>query len=230
MIGSRHRVIAELVTDELKRRGQLTIAVSGLALLAAAKVGKNLHRSARPWRMLKAFINHEFLVQTCGVEFARNLYGDIEDLLAWDYHFWLQRGSLEVEYGEIRLAEHFLGTAKSLAEDDYLVETEWAYLLFRKAIEELGIESPKMIEEATATLYDFMGRIGDPYPYHILGSQGLSWARRGITDPQDKERYLRKLTQVLEEGCRKYPKELELQNLSADLKREYLGIAVPRRF
>ncbi len=225
---ARHRMIADIVVDELKQRGHLQFAISGLALLAAAKVGINLHRAARPWRILKVFINHDFLVQMSGPPFAQNLYGDLQDLLQWDYHFWLQRGSLELEYGDVKLAEHYLATAKSLGEHDYLVQTEWAYLLFRKGIEELGIDSPKMVDEATSILNDLIAAVGDPYPYHILGSQGLAWSRRGITDPKERERYLRKLTAVLEEGSNKHPAELDLKNLLQDVKREYLGIAVVR--
>lgn len=225
---ARHRMIADIVVDELKQRGHLQFAISGLALLAAAKVGINLHRSARPWRILKVFINHDFLVQMVGSAFGQNLYGDLQDLLQWDYHFWLQRGSLELEYGDVKLAEHYLATAKSLGEHDYLVQTEWAYLIFRKGIDELGIESPKMVEEATSILTDLIATVGDPYPYHILGSQGLAWSRRGITDSKERERYLRKLTAVLQEGCNKHPTELDLKNLLEDVKREYLGIAVVR--
>ena len=226
---SRHRVIADLVVDELKKRGHLQAAISGLALLAAAKVGINLHRSARPWRMLKTFINHNFLLQMCGPAFAQNLYGDLEELLQWDYHFWLQRGSLEVQFGDVKLAEHYLSTAKSLGEHDYLVQTEWAYLLFRKAIDDLGIDSTKMVDEATTILNDLITRVGDPYPYHILGSQGLAWSRRGIADAKEKERYLRKLTAMLDEGCKKHPRELDLKTLLQDVRREYLGIAVASR-
>jgi len=225
---ARHRMIADIVVDELKQRGQLQFAISGLALLAAAKVGINLHRSARPWRILKVFINHDFLVKMSGTEFAKNLYGDLQDLLQWDYHFWLQRGSLELEYGDVKLAEQYLAAAKSLGEHDYLVQTEWAYLLFRKGINELGIDSPEMVEEATSILSNLIATVGDPYPYHILGSQGLAWSRRGITDSKERERYLRKLTAVLEEGNDKHPAELDLKNLLQDVKREYLGIAVAR--
>ena len=127
--------------------------------------------------MLKTFINHDFLIQMCGSSFAQNLYGDLEELLQWDYHFWLQRGSLEVELGDIKLAEHYLATAKGLGEHDYLVQTEWAYLLFRKAIDELGVDSPKMVDEATSILNDLIARVGDAYPYHILGSQGSGIGR-----------------------------------------------------
>jgi len=39
---------------------------------------------------------------------ARDIYEELESILSWDYHYWLQKGSLEVEAGDIRLAENFL--------------------------------------------------------------------------------------------------------------------------
>ena len=229
LITSRHRVIADIVVDELMRRGQLAHAVTGLALLAATKVGQNLHRSARPWRMLKAFINHSFLIQSCGIQFAQNLYADLEELLSWDYHFWLQRGSLEVQHGDLQHAEHFLTTAVSLEESDYLVQTEWAYLLFKKAIEEYSLDSPALVAEATAILNSIIARTNDPYCYHVLGSQGLAWARRWFSDPDEKEKYLRNLWNALEDGCKKNPRNVDLENLRNDIRYEYLNLAVKPR-
>lgn len=226
MVACRHRVIADLIVDELKTRGHLANAVTGLALLAATKVAQHLHRSARPWRMLKQFINNEFLRDTCGLQYAQNLYGELEELLSWDYHFWLQRGSLEVKYGDIRIAEHFLATARSLGEGDFLVDTEWAYLLFRKATDEFGIDAPSLVEEATLILKSIIVKSHDRYAYHILGSQGLSWARYRISDRTERERYLRNLMSVLEFGCQKNPRGVELQNLLNDVKFEYLKLAV----
>jgi hypothetical protein len=225
---ARHRVIADLVRDHLQLHGQLQNAVSGLALLAATKIDPGLNRSARPWRMLKTFIQHDFLLRACGIDFAKNLYGQLEDLLSWEYHFWLQRGSLELEFGDLRLAEQYLSAAKSLGDLDPIVETEWAYMLMKKAILFGGIDAPALIEQATVTLEELMSRVGDPYPYHVLGSQGLAWARRWITSSVDKERYLRKLIETLGAGWKKYPHAADLKQLLEDLKKEYLGIAVAR--
>jgi hypothetical protein len=219
-------VIADLIVDELKRRGHLAHAVTGLSLLAATKVAEHMHRSARPWRMLKQFVNHEFLRDSCGLQYAQNLYGDLEELLSWDYHFWLQRGSLEVKYGDIRIAEHFLATARSLGSGDYLVDTEWAYLLFRKAIDEFGIDAQYLVEEARQILNSILAKSHDRYAYHILGSQGLSWARNRIADRTEKERYLRGLMSMLEVGCKKNPRAAELQNLFDDVRYEYLKLAI----
>jgi hypothetical protein len=229
-IWARHRVIAEIIRDELAKRGQLTLPISGLALLAASKVSVSLSRSARPWRLLRIFINHDFLLRHGGTDFARNLYGTLEDPLAWDYHFWLQRGSLEVEFGDLKLAEHYLNTSRALAPDDPYIDNEYAYLLFRKAIENpTAGEAERLVKEATDSLEYLMSKIATPYPYHVLGSQGLAWARRGIQSPDERGKYLRTLQRRLEEGSAKYPKEIELKQLLDAVKKEYLSIAVPQR-
>ncbi len=231
-VWARHRVIAEILLDELQKTGQLNQVLSGLAFVAAAKVTPMLHRSARPWRMLRSILNHEFLERTVGTESARNLYGGLEQLLSFDFHYWLQRGSLEVEFGDLAVAENFLNQASSLAPDDAFVENERAYLLFRKAVENPGSpSSPAFVDEATKSLEDLMltsDRCG-AYPYHVLGSQGLAWARRGISSSLEKERFLRKVIKRVQEGRGKFPREVELEKLIEDLNREYLGIAVASR-
>jgi len=229
-IWARHRVIAEIVRDQLAKRGQLTLPISGLALLAASKVTATLSRSARPWRMLRVFINHEFLLRHGGDEFARNLYGTLQEPLTWDYHFWLQRGSLEVEHGDLAMAEHYLNTARALAPEDPYVDNEYAYLLFRKAIDNPAAgEAADLVQEATDSLEYLITKIATPYPYHVLGTQGLAWARRGIPSSQERGRFLQKLTARLEEGCAKYPKALELKQILEAVKREYFNLAIPQR-
>jgi hypothetical protein len=183
LVQARHRVIAEIILNDLQKTGQLAEVLIGLTQVAAVKVSASMPRSSRPWRLLRSLISHDFLKRTVNVPLARNIYGAIEHLLSWDSHYWLQRGSLEVELDEVPTAENFLNQAKSLAEDDPLVETEWAYLLFRKAILSPGSTvAPELAKQATASLEDLIERRGrtDRYPYHVLGSQGLSWSRRGI--------------------------------------------------
>jgi hypothetical protein len=84
-----------------------------------------------------------------------------------------------------------------------------------------------MVKEASELLETLMNRAGDPYPYHLLGSQGISWVRRGIKTSREKEIYLKHLINRIGEGCKRYPKEADLQQLLTDLNREYLGIALP---
>jgi Mrp family chromosome partitioning ATPase len=232
-VWTRHRLIAEILLGEFQKAGQLNGVLAGLALVGATKVAPGLPRSARPWRLLRSILNHEFLHRTIGLEPARNLYGELEQVLSFDFHYWLQRGSLEVEFGDLRLAENFLNQSASLAPDDPFVENERAYLLLRKAIDNPGSPgAPELVEEATKSLEDLMQlnseRCG-AYPYHVLGSQGLAWARRGLKSPMEKERYLARIIRRVEEGKKRFPREAELVTLAEDLKKEYLGIAVTPR-
>jgi len=228
-VWARHRVIAELLLADLQKTGQLADVLSGLALVAATKVTPTSQRSERAWRLLRSVLNHEFLMRTIGIEAARNLFGEMETLLAFDAHFWLQRGSLEVEFGDLGLAENFLNQANNLAPDDAFVQNEMAYLLFRKAIDyPSGANSQRYVDEATRILEALIVQSdrGGPYPYHVLGSQGLSWARRGIKSPLERGRYLGKIIKRVEQGRKKYLREAELEKLLEDLQKEYLSIAV----
>jgi hypothetical protein len=226
---ARHRVLAEVIRDRLQQSGQLSGMVYGLALLAATQVNSKLKRSAKPWRILRAMLNHAFLQRSLGVEATRNLYGDLEALLSWDYHYWLQRGSFEVEFGDLSHAENFLNQAKGLAPDDPYVETERAYLMFAQAIAAPNTErAVALVEEATASLELQMARLDrrDPYPFHVLGSQGIAWSRKGPHSAAERERYLRQVLQHVEEGAKRHPREANLQQLAADVRKEYLSLAV----
>ena len=48
----------------------------------------------------------------------------LEDVLRTEYHYWLQRGTFEVQFGDLSLATNFLGQAHSLNPNDPLVATE----------------------------------------------------------------------------------------------------------
>ena len=73
------------------------------------------------------------LGENCWSRSGAQLDGSLETILSWDPHFWLQRGSLEVDFGDLNLAEHFLSMSRSFNPDDVFLQTEWAYLLFKKA-------------------------------------------------------------------------------------------------
>ncbi|HEX4962525.1 MAG TPA: SIR2 family protein [Thermoanaerobaculia bacterium] len=226
---ARHRFIAETIRDELQKQGRLLDILGGLALVAASKAHPSLPRNSRPWRLLRAITNHDFLMRSVGLEPARNLYGRLEQPREWDYHFWLQRGSLEVEFGELPLAQNFLGQARSLAADDPLVETEWAYLLFRQAIESPGNpDSDARATEALSILDDLIRRRGitDSYPFHVLGSQGLGWVRRGIHGRDKKAEFIKNLLKRLELGVSKHPRTSDLKDLKRDLEAELLRLTV----
>src|SRR5207244_3011735 len=98
-------------------------------------------------------MSHERLLRLLKAPEARAVYADVEAIpvVSNDYHYWLQRGSVEVEAGDLRLAENFLNQARSLVPsgEDYRVETEYAYMLIRKAVgNPAGGHSIEFIEKA----------------------------------------------------------------------------------
>ena len=228
-IWARHRRIGEIITDSLLKSGQVAGVVRGLAQLAAIRVSPGMRTNERPRRLLRSIINHDFLKRGVGLEAARNLYGELQQILHWDYHYWLQRGSLEVEIGDLSLAQNFLNQAKGLSPDDPYVLNEYAYLLFARALTNpKGETAQELVGDAVALLEGLIERNdrGSPYPYHVLGSQGLAWSRRGIQDSRERETFLKYLVAVLAKGCKRFPRQKELQTLLEGLQREYLSIAV----
>jgi SIR2-like domain len=223
---ARHRVIAQLVFDHLQKNQRLADVMAGLALAAATKVNPTSPTSSRAMRFLRSVISHDLLIRTVGREVARNIYGSIEVALSWSFHYWLQRGSLEVEAGDLSLAKNFLDQSRSLAPDDPFVENEYAYLQFSRALSNVAaVDAPQLVKDAVDSLLDLIRRRrhGSEYPYHVLGSQGLSWARRGVRRGEEKERFLLMLIATVEEGVQRFPYVAELKKLLQDLKKEQLG-------
>jgi len=225
---ARHRVIANLVYQELVQSGQFTGVLRGLLMIGVAKVSKGTDRNSRPARLLRTFINHKFMKRAVDSEVARNIYGEFEDALSWDSHYWLHRGALELETGQLSLAENFLGQAMSIAPEDIFIQTEWAYLLFKKALSNPSdTNAHDYIEEATQYLQSIIIRRKDhsAHAYHILGQQSLAWASSGIHDDTNKRVFLRNLETQIEEAMKLHPKDQYLPNLFHDIERATLSLA-----
>lgn len=228
---ARHRVIADLVVAKLGELRELTDVIAGVAFAAAAKVNSLLDRRDRNWRFLARVISHEYLRQILGVMEARKVYSRLENVLSFDYHYWLQRGSLEVEMGDVRLAENFLSQARSLAPDDYRVETAFAYMQIRKAADSpRAPASADLVQTAIDSLENVILVRGDqdPIPFHVLGSQGLAWSRRARDQMTREETrlFLGRLLETVKKGASKHPLERELKQLAGDLEKEILMTAV----
>ena len=131
-------------------------------------------KSAKPKRALLRLVNNAFLHQMLGPEQARNLYTDLEPFLKDEAHYWLQRGVLEVEAGQLRLAKNWLDQAKGINPDDDFVETEFALWQFRTALENPSdLKARETVEEACKALEHQIAINGKKYEhsFHVLGSQ-----------------------------------------------------------
>ena len=222
---ARHRVIADLVFNKLGELRELKDVFVGLTWALATKLSPSATRDDRTRKFLSAAMNHSLLRQLMGFMDARDVFGALEGVLNWFYHYWLQRGSLEVEAGDIRLAENFLGAAYSMAPEDFRVQTAYAYMLMRKAHEspnELGAVSS--LGKGRDMLKDVINNWGtvSAYPFHVLGVQGLAWANRGPLTRDERRVLLRDLWETVEQGHRLHPTSTELARLKGELQREYL--------
>ena len=227
-IQARHRVIADMVKDELLKRGQIADAIFGLGFMAATHRHSDPSKRRKSRKLLTAITNHDFLYRSLSLDQSQLFYQNIEDLLADDSHYWLQRGSLEVEFGDTRRAENWLNQARGLAPGDIYIDNEWAYLLFKKALENPKSSSAtEYVKEATATIEAIIQNPkAGPYPYHVLGSQGLAWSKVGIPSDEEKRQYINSLRMVVDNGVNRYPKNNELRKLKEDLMRAYLMLAI----
>jgi hypothetical protein len=106
----RHRTVAELVVRGMRGDAIALAPYQGLVRAIAAR-----HQAGRPGsreaKLITALISHARVLRFFALDDAQALYHSAEDLLASDYHFWLQRGSLEVESGNLSRAANYLQQA-----------------------------------------------------------------------------------------------------------------------
>lgn len=225
---ARHRMIAQFVYDSLVQAGKLHGVVRAIIQLAATKTTQYSSKVSVYSRMLRTFMNHNLMKRAVGLEQAREIYGDFQDALDWNYHFWLHRGALELETDNLDRAENFLNQAKSINDNDVFIDNELAYLAFKKAISHPTHEqSPDLIEEAISTLNDVVNRRPDQMAlaYHIMGQQGLMWSRVGVGDREKKRELLEYLQKKVGRATDREPTDI-MRQLASDIQRELLSLAV----
>jgi hypothetical protein len=221
--------VAEELVGGMEFRPFAATILEGVCFAFANRVSSVLPRNARPWRRLIRFMNHAYVLRITNPQSGRAIYSRLEPLLHWDYHYWLQRGSLEVEVGDLDFATQFLDQARSLMPDNRMIETEYGYLLMKKAIRNpAGPQAKALFEEGVALLEDLIVHHGHetPYPYHVLGSQGLNWTRHAKLTRIEKRSLLERSLSVVRDGLKHYPFHRDLKTLVEELQREWMSTAV----
>lgn len=224
---ARHRVIAEVLMRHLARERLLSSIVTGLAVAAAAKVNPAMRANHKHYRRLRSMTNHDWLVQQLGVHDARLLYEELEDYVHWLHHYWLQRGSFELEHGDLQLAENFLNQAYSMEPHDALVLTEYAYLQLKLSVAEPSSQESRRLLETGFDLLSqaiYARRGLDPHQYHIYGRQALDWLRRGDVSQKERDQLLQDLNEKVEAGRKNHPRNELLRALYVDIQNERLGV------
>jgi tetratricopeptide (TPR) repeat protein len=228
---ARHRVLGEIVERKLQSAGQLYDVVRGLIIVVATQVTPDMPRSAKPKRLLIRLINNSFLHRMLGPEQARNLYGELEAHLKNESHYWLQRGVLEVEAGNLRLAKNWLDQAKGISPDDDFIETEYALWEFRTALDNpADLKSHELVDDACGALEHQITLNGKRYEhaYHVLGSQCLAWVRRGLEQFEQQRDFLEYGIEKLKEGVKNHPTSNRLKTLLKEMEDEKLNLVLRR--
>lgn len=222
---ARHRVIADTVVHAPNFQPFIGQVLEGVCFAFANRISPTEPRSNRNWRRLIRFINHEFILQMICLEDGRRVYERLEPALHWDHHFWLQRGGLEVQEGNLSLASNFLEQARSLAPEDDYVQTEWNYLLMKRAAQfPLNRSAHEWFHEGYDGLLDQIDRKrgSDPHPYHVLGSQTLAWVNAASLSTIEKRTILYGALETVKAGATKHLRSEELKKLSKDLESAWL--------
>jgi len=223
---ARHRVIAETLVEELTTRGtQIDHVVTGLARALARPGEVAAPKSSLRRRVLVRVLSHDWLHRVLdGIDPARGVYESLEEYLDKDYHFWLQRGCLELEAGDIKFAQNYIQQAAGIHSADPLVETAYAHMELRTAISNPAAPGASdAAERAFETLRRLVAaRPADHYVAHVFGSQVLAWCRRASLVSRARLALLREAKEIVSAVLGKSKRREELKQLLYDLKKEEL--------
>ena len=107
----------------------------------------------------------------------------------------MQRGCFELAIGNLSLARNYLNQAQALNPLDALVILSLEDLNFKEAIINPNTEKAYNLAhnayDNIVSLIEQRGKL-DPYPYHVLGIQGLQWAKKGIKDIRERKKIFKK--------------------------------------
>jgi hypothetical protein len=229
----RHPFIAEYVVTEVAPRDLLADAYVRYLQVIAHEIGHYREgRRTRLYRVYRDVINHINLHDAFpqSPHLCEQIYDAVRSHYGHDGHFWLQYGVYELEFGHLDLAENYLLQAQGIMSGSEPVTTAFGHLYFRKAIEAQSLPAAQeYCAEGTKMLRAQVARIGqrDPYPYHVLGSQKLSYIRRWVP-LEDQAETLRELYAEIEPGAKLHKLASHLRALLQDIKRAELDTVVRR--
>ncbi|WP_162246160.1 P-loop NTPase [Sanguibacter sp. Leaf3] len=228
---TRHSLIAARVVSHYRTTGQLSEPFAGITFTMAAKQAPG-NKATPERRLLTDLINHDKLRKTLEDRSdIRKVFSEIEDLLEQDAHYWLQRGSFELESGDIRLAENFLGQARALSEGDFMIDTEWSYLRLRQAInDDDPIRAGEHGGEALNILFEIIDKSGHrtPNTYAVLLQEGAEWLLQSALSETERRTLMSRIRDSMLDGRAKHPGNMRLKSAAQSFERLYLLQAVNR--
>lgn len=229
-LAARHQLIAELIVDKLAPRTQLGEAYRRLMEVLAHDIGYDPGRGeGRRWfRLYKRLINHTQLFRRFerDIEEARAIFDGIRATFGHDPHYWLQYGSLELQHGELELADHYLHTARTLDENDKMIRHATGHLRMRQGCEADALgQAAAFRKEGEEELLKMIEEVDNPYPWHTLIALTHRWLQRWETDRSRRIKEYERLRELITEAVEAYPWNPDLKDLRQDIDKAYMANA-----
>ncbi|MGD0993047.1 MAG: ATP-binding protein [Gemmatimonadales bacterium] len=230
---ARHPEIAETVLTQCVKHSELAEAYDRIVHTLAndmdsrAKAGE----PKRCFRLYRRLVNHRELYERFGkdIDLARGVLQGVQEKVKEDPHYWLQYGSLELEYGELDHAAKYLEGAALLAPRDFMIRTSLAHLSYAEglAAKTLAAANQKKAE-AEAAIEELIDERGydTSYPWHILLTNGVEWLEIWEPDLGRRKDELFRLRTRAAEACEARPHSQELREARERVERAYLQTAV----
>jgi hypothetical protein len=231
-LAARHQLVAEVVVERAPKH-ELAIAYSRvLSVLAHDMDPEGKSVAGRRWfRLYKRLINHSTIYKrfSNNITEARAVYEGVGKELSTSSHYWLQFGSLELQFGETEFAGPYLATAESLDPGDWWIQNAKGHLLLLQGkLAKSEEEAARLRADGQSLLLTLIERYGDvsAYPYHTLVSHDLDWIEVWILNPEKRREAIESLRELIAEGCEAHPHHSWLRDLKDRVDRAYLDTAI----
>lgn len=225
----RHRRIAEYMVDSGASRNVLKEGYIRLLNVLAGK-SQGAKWSSAMFKLYRALINHTTISNRFAdnPDQARDIYDSLSPRLARDAQFWLQYGSLELQYDILDEAENYLNQADSLEPNNGYVRNALGHLGYRRAIKADNRAQAEQLrhgalEKLTKSMED--RSVDEPHCYHIVLTQELKWILRWVPEKIEQEKYLAALRDTGSRAKRRFPEERQVETAAQEVERHYLMIA-----
>ena len=188
-------------------------------------------KKSRVFRLYRVVINHTSIYNSfsSNLEHAREIYRELAHHLKRDYHFWLQFGSLELDYGELDVAANYLEQAYAFAPSDDFVLTTRAQLRYKQSCAATTLEAGARLRDQAREILriQILNRPNDHYPVHIYCAQELAWIHRWLYGTAEKKDALEELRQFAYSAEQKHTSCSEIREIVKQIKNAYLDVAKP---
>lgn len=212
----RHRSVADRVVEYLKSRPEI-LAMMWRSMLQhyASRDSGPEDRDSPDRRVLIRLLSHSLAIRLgLPKKLVRQTYDSVHSLLKDDFHFWLQRGSYEIEARDLELAANYLHSARGCrgGHDDFKVLTAFGTVVFRQAQNQPS--DARLAENALSIHQTLMNivvkmRSQSPHTFVTLIRDGYGWVKAtkviSSEQRQDIRQSLSRVADLAEEYCSDNP-------------------------